>query len=180
MEIHTARFGTVRVRPTEVIAFPKGIPPFTALSRYCLIELASEAPVQWLQCLEEPALAFATVNPMLIAPDYEVEITEADARDLHLRGPDDAALLVLLAAHENPRRVTANLRAPIVINHVRRLGKQVILPAAHYSIQHVVCSDDDTISTNPNAQEERSAPSAVQARRDQGCLSSRARSPRAS
>jgi flagellar assembly factor FliW len=186
----TARFGRIHVRPDEVIVFPNGIPPFGAYSRYCLIELRAEAPVQWIQCLDEPALVFAAINPVLVVPEYAIEITEADARDLELRASDDASLLALLAAHEHPRRVTANLRAPIVINHVRRLGKQVILPAADYAVQHVVCAVRDEPSgccdavlppvTSTDAQEEHAADRAVPGRRNPGCLSSPARSPRAS
>jgi len=61
-ELITTRLGEVVVRPQEIIHFPAGILPFTAVKRFVLISRSDQAPFVWLVAADEPELAFVVVG----------------------------------------------------------------------------------------------------------------------
>src|SRR4051812_27520296 len=63
MEIVTTRFGTLNVEDERVIDFPKGLLGFPDRTRYALIQTGEENYFFWLQCVDEPNLAFVVTDP---------------------------------------------------------------------------------------------------------------------
>ncbi|GAI49025.1 unnamed protein product, partial [marine sediment metagenome] len=55
---------------------------------------------------------------------------------LKLKKVKQGQVFVLVAIPEDPSRIRANLLAPLVINVLRRLGKQVILEQSGYPLQY--------------------------------------------
>ncbi len=143
MRIRSRIFGDIEIAADDVVVFPGGIPPFTELQQYCVLSAEAEPGLRWLQAVDEPSIAFAVMPPAAIAGQYDIEISDADAAELQLERAEEAELLVILAVHEQPRRVTANLRAPIVINRRRQLGKQVMLNDTQHPLQYVLRTEDE-------------------------------------
>jgi flagellar assembly factor FliW len=79
-----------------------------------------------LRALDDPQLRFLVASPVPFFPDYEPEI---DDDTLALLAPADSnQLLVLLVVSvgETAAEATANLLAPIVVDHVSRRAAQVV------------------------------------------------------
>jgi flagellar assembly factor FliW len=57
-------------------------------------------------------------------------------RDLKLANVNQAAVFCVLTISENIAEMTANLKAPIVINLAERVARQVVLQENEYSIRH--------------------------------------------
>ena len=74
MEISTSRFGPIELNDDSVLDFPDGLPGFEHTRRYFLVPHKTvggqASPFRWLQCVDEPALAFPVVNPWTVRPDY--------------------------------------------------------------------------------------------------------------
>jgi flagellar assembly factor FliW len=138
MRIQTRMFGDIDITADDVIVFPAGIPPFNELREYCLLAREEEPGLCCLQAVRAPDIAFAVLPPAVIIGEYEIDLSDADAAEIQLERVEDAELFVILAVHREPSRVTANLRAPLVINRRRRLGKQVILQETEYPRQHML------------------------------------------
>jgi len=89
--VQTHRFGEIDVPDQAVLLFPDGIIGFPQLQRACLLpyEPGSRSQpgsaLRWLQSLDDPALAFLTIEPFLIFPDYEIELSDADSLALDLQ-----------------------------------------------------------------------------------------------
>ena len=98
----------------------------------------------WLQSVDNGALAFVLVDPLLFKPDYKVEIGPEDAEDLGLKNGGNAAQIMAIVniptrgEDGKPTEITANLLGPIVINVQKRLAKQVVLYDGQYSHRHPI------------------------------------------
>ncbi len=135
MKIHTSRFGTIEVSEEEFIYMKGAILGFERLTRFVLLVRDDRNPLWWLQAVDDPAVAFIVVNPRLIKRDYDPPVYESDLEFLDIRDRDDIALLAIVTIRSNPFRVTANLRAPLLINAANRMGNQIVLEEPAYPVQ---------------------------------------------
>jgi flagellar assembly factor FliW len=127
MEIHTKFFGTIELNTREVLDFPEGIPGFEHMRRFMWYQ-PENSVFSCLQAVDRTELAFITISPFLVCPDYAFELEGQVAGKLELNRLEDALLLALVTIPEgNPHRSTANLKAPLVINCRKRRGYQVIV-----------------------------------------------------
>lgn len=139
MQIATTRFGEIEIADDEVITFPDGLPGFAGTRTMVLIgggalpgdhadpEGDPDANVLfWMQDTVDPDLAFLTLVPWEVYPDYDIDI---DPSDVDHADPDDLCILsIVTVRRENDAvRMTSNLLAPVVIDTNTRTGRQVIL-----------------------------------------------------
>ena len=120
--------------PTFV--FPNGLPGFEHLRRFKLsTDPGITPPFQMLTSEEEPTVGFYLVDPVLIDPNYEVTIPEADEKALAVREGDDLMTFVIVTIGPDPASTTVNLVAPVIFNATAGLGRQAILDDSKYSIR---------------------------------------------
>jgi len=120
----------------NAITFPDGIPGFEACRRFVLLTSEPMAPLQRIESIEGPPAAFLGIDPRLLLEGYRCKLTETDLRAL---GADaETTLLWFAIISETDGALTANLRAPIVINPQRMIGRQVLPDDGLYPIRHVL------------------------------------------
>ena len=120
----------------NAISFPDGIPGFEACRRFVLLTSEPMAPLQRIESIEGPPAAFLGIDPRLLLEGYRCKLTETDLRAL---GADaETTLLWFAIISETDGALTANLRAPIVINPQRMIGRQVLPDDGLYPIRHVL------------------------------------------
>lgn len=141
IKVKTTRFGEVEVKDKDVITLPNGLIGFPELKRYVMLDHDKDSPFKWLQSLDDGAIAFVLINPLLFKPDYTVEVTEAEVSDLDLKAEEDAVISVIITMPSNPQNMTANLKAPLVFNLKNRRGKQVILNNSAYTTRHNILEE---------------------------------------
>ncbi|MDY7105273.1 MAG: flagellar assembly protein FliW [Actinomycetota bacterium] len=125
--VETTRFGRLAVDPETVIRFPDGIPGFAELRAAIIVPSGAREDVVWLQSVERGDLAFLAALAGSMFLGYAPVVEDEDCEQLHLTSADDAMVLCLLSVDGDAGAVTGNLRAPIIVNTVERLGRQVIL-----------------------------------------------------
>ena len=141
VDVRTTRSGeleTVQVPDDAVLTFPEGLPGFEGHTSFVLIEDDRLAPFRWLQAAEDPRVGFLVIEPSAFIADYGFELDDQDAERLGLDDAVEPRVLCILAVPGDVRAMTANLRAPLVINPRRRLAKQVILSDDSYPLRHPV------------------------------------------
>jgi flagellar assembly factor FliW len=136
MKVDTVRFGTIEIDDSSIIRMPRGPLGFEEQRDYCLIQHRPDTSFRWLQSIDEPCLAFVVVDPVEFFPDYEIELSDADAERLHLQSADDALVLVIATVRDGGKEVTADLAGPIVINSKELIGMQVVLQDNRYTVRH--------------------------------------------
>ena len=142
MKIETERFGTVSYTQEEVLYFPRGIPAFETRRNWILIGSDDNA-IKWLQSVDDESLALPVTSPDAVQSDYNAKIPEEELKLIGSVNPSDLALLIVVSIPESaPWNMTANLRAPIVINLKSHKAVQVIALNEEYPIRHVVFPED--------------------------------------
>src|SRR6218665_1294624 len=96
VKVSTTRFGEIEVKEADVIELPSGLIGFPELKRYVLLDHDKDSPFKWLQSLDDGAIAFVLINPLLFKPEYTVEVTEVEVSDLELKNEDDAVISVII------------------------------------------------------------------------------------
>ncbi|NPV28891.1 MAG: flagellar assembly protein FliW [Firmicutes bacterium] len=137
MQVKTSRFGVLEVAPERMIRFPRGMVGFPDLKEYFFVPVPESTVFAWMQARDEPDVAFLMVDPFVFFPDYQVELSEGVCNFLQLENPGDATLLtVVTIPPQGVKGMTTNLLAPVVINHAKGLGQQVVLETREYHTKH--------------------------------------------
>ena len=128
MKCTSTRFGSFEVSEDSIVRFPSGLLGFPEQQRYVILDHDTEAPFKWLQSVDEPGLAFVLMDPATFHPDYHIEVPADALAEIKEGQSDDLALVVILTIpSDDPGRITANLRGPLLISHSTKLGKQLVL-----------------------------------------------------
>ncbi len=136
MVVQTGRFGQIEVTTDEIIYIPSGILGFPEDHDFCLVDSADDTLILWLQSLKSPHLAFPILEPKIFKPDYVVRLSAAELRELRLQSIKDASVFTLLSFPQELTEMTANLKAPLVINTKQKVAKQVVLQENDQPIKH--------------------------------------------
>jgi len=131
MMLKTMCYGEIDVNERRCITFPRGILGFPQYRDYLLIPNEQDRHTYWLQSIQLPELAIKVVDPGLYVSDYARSIRGELVKSLGIRSLREIQLLVIVDQHGD--RLTANLRAPLVVSLNDRLGEQYVLCASRYS-----------------------------------------------
>ena len=124
MRIRTTRFGSVAIEAEDVLDFPAGLFGLEDCRQWVLLADAHNEALGWLQSLIRPEIALAVVSPRRFVPDYQCRLYRSEIKPLELAEIKDAQVLVIVG--KNERGITLNLKAPLIINLPRRLGRQIV------------------------------------------------------
>lgn len=142
VSITSPALGTIEIDPAAAIRLLEPLAGFPECRSYALVPHMRggtiSRSIQWLQALQSPFQAFIVADPWSVFPEYSPEIAQGDADQLGLGSREDARLLVILTVPAVPSGITANLRAPIVVNTGERVAKQVVLLGDAYHTRHEV------------------------------------------
>jgi carbon storage regulator CsrA len=133
----SAKLGQVRVSENQIIDFPAGLSGMEAFRRFALIPDPRVAPFLLLQCLDIPALGLVAAEPRIINSGLSLPPLTNALKDLGAGSPEELQVLVILTIPaDRPLEATANLLCPLLINPLKRLGKQMTLESPQYSAKH--------------------------------------------
>lgn len=139
---HSGKLGWIQYRPGQVIEFVEGLLGFPDLHRYVLVD-HRKGVFMWLQSLEDPSVAFLVVDPWAFFPDYSPEVPDKDVEALELKEPYNFSLFCLVTVPDDPRKMTVNLRGPVVVNLNNRRARQVVVSNPEYDVRQPVFRDGD-------------------------------------
>lgn len=129
INITTIHFGELEVPKENLLEFEEGILGFEDLKRFVIISEEETEPFKWLLSIDEPNIGFPIVDPWLLDINY------SPGKGFKL---EEEALFSIITLGKADQNMTANLKAPIVINIKNNKGKQVILPNDKYSPTFIV------------------------------------------
>lgn len=118
----------------DIIRFHAGILGFEDVKEYRLAP--GDGPFTLLQAVALPDLGFVVSDPWLFRPDYAPEIWEEDEVALGLKPQDRVDVWVILTLASDPKEITANLQAPLVVNARTGAARQVVQREGTYSTRH--------------------------------------------
>lgn len=141
MVAETKFFGTIDIEEEKIIEFPMGIIGFENLKKFALIydsEREERSKISWLQSMEEPLMVLPVINPIDIIEEYTPIIEDELTKSIGDPADADILIFVTMSIPSDLTKMTANLKAPIIINTVNRKAMQVIAENQDYIIKYNV------------------------------------------
>ena len=136
MKVKTTRFGELEVNPSDIVTFSEGLLGFENLKKYFVVDPGDSTLILWLQSTEDEKVAFPIIEPKIFKPDYIAKLLPADLNGLELESLQTAKLYSILTIPANVTEMSANLKAPVVINSTKKVGKQIVLQDSKLSVKH--------------------------------------------
>jgi flagellar assembly factor FliW len=136
--IQTTRFGQVQVQEDDILNFPEGILGFNELKKFVLVDDPTDDIFAWLQACDEAAIAFPVLEPELFTESYKVNLSKADMESLKLQGQDVYRMFSIVTVPDDPTKMTANLKAPVVVNVAQRTARQCVLQDNNLAIREPI------------------------------------------
>lgn len=143
MVVKTKCFGEIEIGEEKIITFETGLFGFEEYKKYTILfdlEKEGKERISWLQSLEEPTLAFPMISPLAVKSDYNPSVSEGEIKALEPLTEENMAMFLILTVPGDITKMTANLKAPIVINSDTRVGAQVVADNSDYEVRYEVFS----------------------------------------
>lgn len=118
-----------------VIHFAEGLIGFSELKDFVLQEQQGMGPFRLLQSLEAPQVGFLVVEACNVISNYYDSVPTREWEALGVHGKTKPLALVIVVVGSSPKTSTGNFQAPLLVNHEKMLGKQVILTEAGFSVR---------------------------------------------
>ena len=129
MTIETRLFGTITIEDEKLITFPEGIVGFPFLKQFALIHDVEkkDAPIMWLQSMDEPQFAMPVIEPQLVVDDYNPMVNDEYLTPVGELAEEQMYSLVTLTVPPQIEQMSVNLKAPIIINMENNKAVQIIV-----------------------------------------------------
>ncbi len=141
MLIKTRLFGEIEIEDEKILHFPSGLVGMKPMKRFILLDTEREKPFRWLQSLDDAEIAFLTLEPRLVRPDYRVAVQQEEVHPLGITESTELLVLCIVTIYREPRTLTANLQGPLLINAENFQGKQLILIDSQYHNRHDILKE---------------------------------------
>ena len=136
--IRDRRFGALAISRNSVLDFPRGLLGFGEFHSFGIADLSDPRYAQFkvLQCLEDHQLAFL-VLPLDPNTGF-IDRADLDAAcDSLLVDIDDLVIMLVVTVRktEQGTSITANLRAPLLIDSKTHTGYQYVMRSERYPVR---------------------------------------------
>ena len=127
--------GEIEYESENIITFKKEIPGFDGVTKFILVDLKDYEPFKLLQSLENDEIGIIVTSPFEFEENYEVNLSEEISSRLGIKEEKDVIIVTTITLNSDPKKITTNLKAPIIINNDNRFGEQIILDNSKYEIK---------------------------------------------
>ncbi len=141
MKIETRIFGEIEIDDSKIIRFPGGIIGFPEMTDFALIhdeDKGKDAPIRWLQSLQETQFAMPVMDPLIVSRDYNPEVEDELLNPIQIENPEEVLVLVTVSVPRDITKMSVNLQAPIIINAENKKAAQVIVDTEIYPVKYYI------------------------------------------
>ncbi len=142
MRINTKQYGSVDIDDDLIIHMREGMPGFPDIKSFILLDSEETKPFYSYQSIDDPSLAFIIMDPFLFKPDYKVDTSQL-LKKMNWKEDEEITICVIInATHKDPRKMTANLVGPLIINAKKCEAAQMVIYDSNYSYKHTIFNDE--------------------------------------
>jgi len=127
VKLNTTRFSELEVDKKDIIVFKEGLLGFENLKKFFIVDPGDQTLILWFQSVEDPATAFPILEPKIFKPSYIAKLLPAELASLELESINSASVYTILTIPKNVQEMSANLKAPIIINNQSKFARQIVL-----------------------------------------------------
>ncbi|MDR0453523.1 MAG: flagellar assembly protein FliW [Deferribacteraceae bacterium] len=134
-EITSPKLGKISYRDDDLITLTSPLLGFAELSDYLIISNTDYFPFLWLQSVEDPSVCFILIEPEPFFKDYKPKVNKRELKVMGVKELSELKMFCIVVIPDDPKKATANLRAPIIVNFERKLAKQAVLEDETWDIR---------------------------------------------
>ncbi|WP_434304837.1 flagellar assembly protein FliW [Clostridium botulinum] len=142
MNLNTKYHGCIEYEEKDVIYFEKGIPGFEELKKFIIFPVEDNDVFSVFHSIEKDDMGIIVTSTFSIEKDYEIQLEEEQIKNLKLQDEKDTLVLNTVTLSSDMNKITANLRAPIVINIKEKIGEQIIINSDKYKVKHPLFKEE--------------------------------------
>ncbi len=118
-----------------VIHFEEGLTGFSDVKDFNLLENDYLAPFRLLRAVDDPDVGFLVLDATARVDDYCHLIPLREWKSLGVTNPEDYLAFITVVLGATAEESTGNLQAPLLVNHQKMTGKQIILTDSGFSVR---------------------------------------------
>lgn len=142
MKLYTKNYGVKEYDESEIITFPKGIPGFEHLTKFTIFPIEGNPVFNVMHSIEDLAIGLVVVSPFYVMKEYEFKLEDEYINELKIQNESDVLVVNTVCLNREMKKITTNLKAPIVININSKIGEQLILDSDKYLIKHPLFKEE--------------------------------------
>ncbi|ENK0555924.1 flagellar assembly protein FliW [Clostridium sporogenes] len=142
MNLNTKYHGCIEYEEKDVIYFEKGIPGFEELKKFIIFPVKDNDVFSVFHSIEKEDMGIIVTSPFNIEKEYEIQLEKEQIANLKLQDEKDTLVLNTVTLNSDINKITANLRAPIVINIKEKIGEQIIINSDKYKVKHPLFKEE--------------------------------------
>ena len=128
-KIITPHFGELIIQNDQIFYFENGMLGFEDLHNFVVISEEETAPFKWLISIEKPEIGFPLLSPWLIDINY----SPGDQYDI-----EKLVFFVVITLENEDGKMSANMKAPVILDTDNLKGEQIILPFDKYATNFII------------------------------------------
>jgi len=136
--IKTTRFGLVELASEDILTFHEGLLGFQDLRQFVLLDDPNDDIFAWLQSCELPSIAFPILEPELFGHKYSTVLNKTDHESLRMQAGQTPIFFSIITIPDDPTQMTANIKAPIIINLEQKIARQCVLQDNYLAIREPI------------------------------------------
>lgn len=139
MLVNTRHFGEVDLDENKVLTFEDGLIGFEDCKKFTILynnEDGGNHSISWLQSLDMPELALPVVSPLSVMANYNPIVEDEVLTPLGNLTEENVIILLTLSVPADITKMSANLKAPLIINAETKKGCQIIAENPDYVIKY--------------------------------------------
>lgn len=142
MKLNTKYHGVIDYNEDDVISFESGILGFEDLKKYIIFSLKDNEDFKIIHSIEDEGVGLVLMSPFLIRNDYEFELNENILKSLQIENESDVMVYTTVTLNSDLKKITTNLKAPIIINVCKNIGKQIIVDNKDYLVKEQIFKEN--------------------------------------
>ncbi len=141
MKIKTTRFGELEVDKKDIIEFTEGLLGFENQKKFFIVDPGDQTLILWLQSVDDSGVAFPIIEPKIFQPNYMIKLLPVELNSLSLENLQSASVYTVLTIPQSVTEMSANLKAPIIINNKTKLARQIVLQDSKLEVRFKMYAD---------------------------------------
>lgn len=141
VKIKTTRFGELEVDKKDIIEFTEGLLGFENQKKFFIVDPGDQTLILWLQSIDDSETAFPIIEPKIFQPNYMIKLLPVELNSLSLENLQNASVYAVLTIPQNVTEMSANLKAPIIINNKTKMARQIVLQDSKLEVRFKMYAD---------------------------------------
>ena len=134
-------FNSMNIEQRKVIKFTYGLPGFEELTKFDVEDLKDYQPFSVLQSLEEADISMLILDVRYLKIRDQIKISFDELKRIGVYSEnigENINIYVILKIDEEKQTLSANVKAPIVINTEKKRGGQIILDDKSVPVEYIL------------------------------------------